>query len=125
MRFADQRYSYLLMPISSDAMWLIEQRNRVNYKMYDSLELYNSFVASFSRRLFPNSLPRELNTQYSVCEGLLQLGLTFATQFQLSTDALDGTGPKVSFGDTVKRGVYWPVAPKLISHTLSGQMFGV
>ena len=122
---ADQKYAHLLSPIKSDAMWLINQRNRFNYNMPESINLRNSFVSSFSKRSFPNSLPGELNTQYSVCEGLLMIGLSFVSQFDLITDALNTKGSSTSILETVKRNVYWPVTPRLVGHTLGQQVFDI
>ena len=92
--FADPRFAQTMAPIAGNEMWLVEQRNRINYKVFDTIDFRNSFVTSFSSRSFPSSLPGELNTQYSVCEGLLLISLSFASRFQLSTDALDSMGPK-------------------------------
>ena len=123
--FADPRFAQTMAPIAGNEMWLVEQRNRINYKVFDTIDFRNSFVTSFSSRSFPSSLPGELNTQYSVCEGLLLISLSFASRFQLSTDALDSMGPKASFRDKVRRNIYWPGAPELVSHTQGQQVFGI
>ena len=122
---ADQNYVHLLSPIAGDTMWLIHQRNRVNYKMVDSIELRNLFVSNFTRRAFPNGLPGELSTQFSVCEGLLHIGVSFASQFGLSTDALNSLGPISTFREIVRRNVYWPIAPRLVPISRGQQTFGV
>ena len=38
---ADQNYVHLLSPITNNTMWLIDQRNRINYNMLASMELLN------------------------------------------------------------------------------------
>ena len=124
-QFANPQYAHVLTPISSNEMWLIDQRNRINYKGPDSIASRNSFVASFSSQSFPNSLPGELNTQYSVCEGLLLICYTFAGQFQLSTDALNALGSQVSFRDKVKQHIYDLNAPNLVDQTIGQQIFGI
>ena len=123
--FAEQNYAHLLSPIGNNTMWLIEQRNRINYNMVESLGLRDLFVDSFSTRTFPNSLPGELNTQYSVCEGLLMIGLSFAAQFKLNTDALNKLGPRGSIGEAIRRNIYWPATPKLVGQINGPHVFGI
>ena len=125
IRFANRQYTQYLSPISSDVMWLIDRRNRINYKVGDTIALRDSFVASFSQTGFPGSLPGELNTQYSVCEGLLFVCYSFAQQFQLSTDALDSLAPQGTLRDKVKQHVYDPTTPDLVNKTTGQPIFGI
>lgn len=125
VRFANSQYTQYLSPISNDAMWLIDRRNRINYTVADIIALRDSFVASFSQTVFPGSLPGELNTQYSVCEGLLFLCYSFAQQFNLSTDALDSLAPQGTLRDKVKQHVYDPATPDLVNKTTGQPIFGI
>ena len=125
VQFSDPQYAHLLAPILSDEMWLIDQRNRINYKSFDSIDFRDSFEASFSEQLFPSSLPGELNSQYSVCEGLLFISERFASDLLLATDALDTMNSNTSFRDTVRLHVYRPDVPNLVDQTVGHQAFGV
>ena len=123
--FANGQYTQYLSPISSDAMWLIDRRNRINYRVAYTIALRDSFAASFSQTGFPGSLPGELNTQYSVCEGLLFLCYSFAQQLQLSTDALDSLAPQGTLRDKIKQHVYDPTIPDLVTKTTGQPSFGM
>ena len=124
IRFADAQYAQFLVPVSNNQMWLIDERNRVNYNSIESIGRRDSFVASFSAGSFPGSLPGQLNTQYAVCEGLIFVCHSFASQLQLATDALNSLGLQTSFQQRVKQHVYDPNTPNLVGQTTGQLVFG-
>ena len=122
--FVDPAYARALTPVLNNNSWLIDQRNKVNYDTLESLSLGNAFVKTFSDHSFPGCLPGELNTQYSICEGILEATCGFATQFGFATDALDAIGSHPSFDIRVKELVYAPPIPNLVGQTRKQQLFG-
>lgn len=123
--FVDSQLAHHLLPILNDRMWLIDQRNRINYKAIDTMQFSGDFVNNYSARSFPNSLPSDLYMQYSVCEGLLMIGLSMASQFNLDTDAFDKGENRTSLFHAVRRNVYWPKIPLLVGNTQGRRLFGV
>ena len=123
--FVDPAYSPLLAPIGGRDVWMIEERNKINYNTNEMTNLQRSFGASFSANGFPNTLPGALNTQYKVCEGILATSCSFARQFGLATDALDILGPYQPFNDRVRNLIYDPQLPSLVSQTKKYELFGI
>lgn len=121
--FVEPRYSHLLTPISSNEMWLVEQRNRINYRMAEAMAFRNSFATNFSVESFPSSLPAELNTQYQLCEGFMFICSSLANQLGLMTDALASLGPQSTLKDRVRQHVYNAFAPSLVGHTRGRDAF--
>ena len=122
---AGRQYSAVLSPVASDVAWLIKQRNRINYTAQESISFADSFTANFAKDNFPNSLPGELNTQYSICEGLLDVAYMFANQFGLATDALATVGDAGPFSSKVARSIYGAQAPELVGQTAGYRLFGI
>ena len=123
-QFVDDDLSPALTPVSNNDIWLIEERNKVNYKTTESIRSGSAMGTSFSVDAFPQSLPGALNTQYRVCEGILAASCAFATQFGLATDALDALGPPASFQQRVLDLVYSPAVPDLVGSTKKQAIFG-
>ena len=123
--FVDPSLVPMLSPISSSDIWLIEQRNKFNYDTVESIKLSSQFISSFSEVDFPRSLPSALNTQYRVCEGLLSAGYYFATDFGLTTDALDILSSPKPFSQQVRELVYDPAVPDLVAKTNGTALFGL
>lgn len=122
-RFADPQHSTALDPVSNNKMWLIEQRNRINYNSADAIRLQDSFTNLFSEQSFPSTLPGALNTQFSICEGILLVTYTFAVQLGLMTDALNSLGPQLTFKDKVRQHIYDATIPNLVGLTQGNQVF--
>ena len=121
--FVEPRYSHLLTPISSNEMWLIEQRNRINYKLAEAIAFGDAFATNFSAKSFPSSLPAELNTQYQICEGFVFICNSLASQLGLLTDALDSLGPQSTLKDGVRQHIYNTFAPSLVAETRGRDVF--
>ena len=124
-RLVDVEFATALAPISSNNSWLIEQRNNINYKTTDSMNLVQSFEKSFNSQRFSNSLPGALQTQYSVSEGILAASCSFARQFRLETDALDFLGSSLPFAQIVSDHIYDPALPDLVDMTKRKKVFGI
>ena len=122
---AGRQYFSVLSPVASDVAWLINQRNRINYKAEESFSFADLFTATFSRANFPSSLPGELNTQYSICEGLLEVAHMFANRFGLDTDALNNVGDPGPLGSKVIGSIYRAQAPQLVDQTAAHRIFGI
>ena len=122
--FVDSSISPTLSPVSNRIDWLIEQRNQINYNTVDSVRLGGEFNAAFSEAGFPGCLPSVHNTQYQVCEGLLSVGCSFATDFGLTTDALDVLSSPAPFNQRVRELVYDSTVPDLVTRTKKNQLFG-
>lgn len=111
-----------LRPVGGDPLWQIRNRNDVNYKTYEALNLIELFHRGFSSTAFPATLPGILNTQFAVLEAIVELAFDFARQFKLSTDALGYFGPR-SLNRTIKKQIYGPKLPALVSRTRKSQIF--
>ena len=122
--FVDNKLKPALAPVSNSNAWLIEQRNKVNYDTAESISSANAFDMDFSVDRFPGCLRGAINTQYKVCEGILAASCSFATQFNLSTDALDVLNPSASFSQRVQDLVYGPLVPDLVAKTKKVELFG-
>ena len=122
--FVDSSISPILSPVSSRDVWLIEQRNDINYNTVKSVSTGGQFNATFSEAGFPGCLPSALNTQYQVCEGLLSVGSSFATDFGLATDALDVLSSPAPFNQRVRELVYNSTVPDLVTRTKKNELFG-
>ena len=123
-RLVDVKFAAALAPISSSSTWLIEQRNNVNYKTADSLNIVEAFEKSFTQDGFPDSLPGTLQTQYRVSEGILGAGCSLAKQFGLATDALDFLDSSASFAQVVGDYIYGSALPDLVGKTMRAEIFG-
>ena len=124
-RLVDIKHAPALAPVSSSDIWLIEQRNSVNYRTTESLSIMRSFGRTFSEERFPDSLPGALQTQYKVSEGILASSCSFAQRSGLATDALDFLGSSSSFTDVVVDHIYGSDLPDLVDKTNKSQVFGI
>jgi hypothetical protein len=106
-----------LTPISGNPRWQIVARNTVNYDTLEGLRAAAAFSGSFNKANFPASLPGALATQYLVLEGTLEIAFQFANQFALQTGALSILGGTGQLRDEVRRLVYAPKAPSIVSKT--------
>ena len=121
--FVDGKYSFSLEPISKSEVWLIKQRNSLNYEGIQSISLQRMFELQFCEAKFPNCLPGALNTQYQVCQGILAASFGFAHDFGLSTDALDTATSTVSLGENVCKLVFEANIPDLNTRTSLRSLF--
>lgn len=121
---ADIRFSASLTPISNNDLWLIDRRNTINYNVARSVASNRSFGLTFSEANFPSSLPGELNTQFSVCEGIMATCCSFSQVFGLATDALDATSPPASISQRVADLIYCVNIPDIIVETKRMEVFG-
>jgi hypothetical protein len=113
----EPRFAAVLSPVSGDRVWQIQHRNEVNYDSCIGCRLAEDFDRSFSRQGFPGCLPGVLSTQFRILETLLELVYSYARQFGLSTDALDGLGRPVSLRDKVRHLIYTDKPPGLVRKT--------
>ncbi len=111
--FVAPRFAAVLTPVSGDPVWQIDRRNEVNYDSAVGLNLARDFAQTFSKTAFPGSLPGVLGTQFRVFETLLMLTYSYATEFGLQTDALNGLGTPGSLRDKVRTLVYNERSPAL------------
>ncbi len=125
INFADARYAATMSPVANDVEWLINQRNKVNYQPIDTFELFDAFASAFSSSRFPFSLPGELSTQFTVCEGLMAIGYSFANQFGLRTDALDLLGLQGTLAQKIERLIYGVRSANLVNRTGMRSIFNV
>ena len=110
-------FAAVLSPISGDPVWQIQHRNEVNYDSFIGFRLAQDFNRSFSKQGFPSCLPGVLSTQFTILETLLELVYSFALQFSLSTDALDGLGRPAPLRDKVRHSIYNDKPPGLVRKT--------
>ena len=121
----DQSVSVALAPVANNETWLIDQRNRFNYKSAESIGLSSRFSKSFTESDFPSCLPGELNTQYRVCEGILAAAFSFVTTFGLATDALDVLEPPAHIRQKIRDIVYGLGVPNLVGKTRYQELFNI
>lgn len=100
------RLAPALTPISGDPIWLIKNRNKINYDTRVGLAVAEDFDRLFSPKNFPASLPGALSTQFNVFESLLEIACGFAHSFGLNTDALDGIERSMPFSRKVQKWIY-------------------
>lgn len=113
----DPRFAAVLSPISGDRAWQIQNRNDVNYDLLISFRLAESFERLFSKEGFPGCLPGVLSTQFQILETLLELVYSYASQFGLSTDALNGLGRSEPLRGKVRHLIYDDKSPNLVQKT--------
>lgn len=107
-----------LSPVRGDPVWLIQQRNSVNYDTWICVNHVKDFNNSFSKDTFPNSLPGSLTTQFTILESLLELTYSFASRFSLNTDALESMGRSSGvLREKVRELIYNQKAPSLVRKT--------
>ena len=123
--FVDQESAAVMAPIASNSTWLIEQRNKFNYRSTESIALGGRFSRTFVESDFPSCLPGELNTQYRVCEGFLAAAISFADTFGLATDALDILEPPASIRQKIRDKIYRAGIPNLVGSSRYRELFGV
>ena len=123
--FVDPTYSPLLAPVAGRDVWMIEERNKINYDTMEITYFHGLFSSAFSEVGFPNTIPGALNTQYKVCEGILGASCFFALKFGLNTDALDTLGAGQPFNDRVRDLIYYPQLPDLVDGTKKHELFGI
>ena len=123
-RFVSASVSPALSPVSNRETWLIDQRNQVNYNTVEGISVGKALTATSILNNFPDHLPGALNTQYSICEGLLTATCGFADQFGLSTDVFYGSPGFRSFQRHVRDSIYAPTIPDLVDKTRKEALFG-
>ena len=121
----DQSNAAALAPVANNETWLIDHRNRLNYRSAESIGLSSRFSKSFAESDFPSCLPGELNTQYRVCEGILAAGFSFATTFGLATDALDILDPPALIRQKIRDIVYGSGVSNLVGKTRYQEIFKI
>lgn len=95
-----------LTPVSGDPVWLIKNRNKINYDTRIGISVVEDFDSHFSPTNFPSSLPGALSTQFHIFESLLEIACDFSNSFGLNTDALDGIGGSMPFSKKIKKWIY-------------------
>lgn len=89
---AEERFA--LLPISADPMWLITNRNDVNYDTYSAIKLSELHKSSFLPINGPSSLPGEpiiqgqINTQLHFVKSLLILTNRIVQSSRINSDAI-------------------------------------
>ena len=111
------QYAAVLAPIAANPAWQSQRRNEINYDSFVGLDLARDFGNVFSQKTFPASLPGALGTQFGVCESLLTLASSYATDFGLMTDALDSLGQPGRLREKVGELVYGEKPPGLVRRT--------
>lgn len=114
--------AFCLSPVSSNPIWQIEERNKINYETLSAIDLAKDFQLSFSCAAYPNCLPGSLITQYRIFESLLELSFIFAQQFELQTDALANLGYTGGLRDKVRQMIYEDHPPNLVQKTRKGAL---
>ena len=109
---SDPQDRTVLLPVSNDSSWLIDRRNKVNYDPERSILVGVDLARNFSPSNFPSSLPGDLSTQYRVCEGLLRISHTFASDFNVETDALDSLSTHCNIDSRICGLVYQATPPR-------------
>ena len=79
-------------PANGDPLWMVTERNLVNYKLHVSEERAIIFGSSFDALSFPGCLAGPIATQYGLSINLLGLAFWLAAEVGLSTNALDRYG---------------------------------
>lgn len=106
-----------LRPVSSDDMWLINNRNQHNYDSATNLALALQFNSSFDKSNFPACLSGPLATQYKVADGMLRAAVNIGKQVGLSTDAFSGLTSELSIGGQINDLVYKQKSVNLVRST--------
>jgi hypothetical protein len=112
-----------LSPIGGDRMWQISKRNEINYDTFKSITLAQDFNCVFNKANFPICLPGEMNTQYKIFELLIEMSYYYASDFGISTDALDGINAHMPLGEKVKALIYDEKPCGLVKKTRKSKIF--
>ena len=121
----DPAISAALTPVANNTNWLINQRNRFNYDSKNGIDLSSAFKSTFAEDDFPNCLPGELNTQFRICEGLIRASFSFASQFGLTTDALDVLDSAQPINQKILNVIYSSKLPNLLEKTAYKDIFNI
>jgi hypothetical protein len=89
----------------------------INYDSIISFYLSKDFNRTFNKYSFPSCLPGVLGTQYRLVEDLLELVYSYADQFGLNTDALDGLGLHSPRRKKVRQFIYSDKPQNLVRKT--------
>lgn len=81
---------FALLPVSADAMWLIENRNDLNYDTFKAVDMAAQFLPGIIKSGFPGSLPGALPTQLRFLEALMGVCNRLAEGVGIDTSALSG-----------------------------------
>ena len=119
----DPTASAALAPVSNNNNWLIDQRNLLNYNSELGIRLSGVFERTFTEYNFPQCLPGVLNTQFSICEGLLSAGFSLASRFGLETDALNVLDSPAPILQKIKKIVYGSKLPDIVDKTRHKEIF--
>jgi hypothetical protein len=111
------RLAFGLAPVSSNPIWQIEERNKINYQTDLAINLAIEFNKVFSVNSFPTSLPGSLVTQYRIMEALVEIAFIFSRKFSLKTDALNNLSTAADLRDKVRELIYHTYAPALVRKT--------
>jgi hypothetical protein len=122
--WVDSSFHYALQPVSGDVAWLIGTRNDVNYDSFLSFASITTFQSAFRRSRFPASLTGSLSTHFSVMDGLVQLTVGFAKQFDLDTDSLNSLAGSGSRPAKVRTLILDQRLPDLRRHVRRRRLLG-
>jgi hypothetical protein len=115
MAWAPASLTGALVPVNSDYGWQINERNNVNYDMYEAWNAAKLFSSSFkSSRL--DSLSGPLQLQFEKSELMIKLALHFAADVGLETAALVGCGQTGTITQVRKR-LSTQLAPALVKQS--------
>jgi len=89
--WAPIRLASALQPVNGIVTWQIGERNDVNYDMYHAWNTAKLFNGQFRPDRL-SSLSGPLQLQLEATETLIKLALHFASELELSTMGLDGSG---------------------------------
>ena len=93
---------FALQPVSADAMWLIDNRNDLNYDTFKAVDVAMQFHGGFAKNSFPGSLPGPLTTQFRFLESLMGLCNRTAKAVGIDSDALFGISSEPDRSKRVK-----------------------
>lgn len=89
----DPSLNLAIDPVNSNVKWQIENRNRINYRTFEALDLVGKFDNQFDPSNFPMSLPGETATQYEVAKTTILLAAHFIISLRVNTDAFAALRP--------------------------------
>ncbi|MCW5875323.1 MAG: hypothetical protein KIS85_00445 [Anaerolineales bacterium] len=114
----EPRLSVALSGVLGNTMWLISERNDVNYKTDISFRAITQFQGSFDPNNFPASLRGTLATQYRILDLLLEVAFLFAHRFSLNTDSLSALNAGSTFGERIEQLVVNGIVPNNLNKRL-------
>lgn len=109
--YATPEQGIAILPVQNDPYWLIDTRNRINYRSNEAFDLLNEFQASFDSTRLPSSIPGDLSTLFRTSKAFLSFVGDIRANLSLATDVF---GHREDLRSAFARGVMPPLSQEVL-----------